>query len=198
MWEQFQEKETAMNETLKAISTRFSCRNFNDELPTDEELNLLAQAAIQAPSGMNRQGWQIIVVKDKALIEEMEAEGTKEMAKMPDKTLYNRIMSRGGQLYYNAKSMILIAIKESVPKGAEMFDAGIVAENIVLAATSLGLANLHCGLAGLAFAGEKSDEFKQKLKFPEGYEFGIGILLGHTDTPTAPHEPDQAKITIIQ
>lgn len=187
-----------MNDTLKAMEKRFSCRDFNDVIPTDEELALLAQAAIQSPSGMNRQGWQVIVIKDKALIDEMDAEGMKVLSSWSDKTMYERIMDRGGKLFYNVPRMFLIAVKEAEQKGAEMFDCGIVAENVVIAAESMGLASLHCGLAGLPFAGDKADEFKQRLKFFEGYEFGIGILLGHTDNPTAPHVPDQAKITVIE
>lgn len=40
------------------------------------------------------------------------------------------------------------------------------------------LANLICGLAGLAFAGDKAAYFKKKLGFPEGCEFGAAVLLG--------------------
>ena len=185
-----------MNDTLKAIEKRFSCRNFNDEVPTDEELNLIAQAAIQSPSGMNRQGWQVIVIKDKKLVDEMNDEGMKTLASMPELSLYNRIVSRGGSLFYNAPRMIVIAVKEDEPKGAELMDCGIVAQNIVIAAQSLGLANLHCGLARFSFEGEKGEEYKQRLQFPAGYEFGIAILLGHTDEELAPHDPDQEKITI--
>ena len=187
-----------MNETLKAMETRFSCRNFNEAVPTDEELTLLAQAAIQSPSGMNRQCWQIIVVKDKNFIDEMNNEGMKILSEMPDSTLFERINSRGGKLFYNAPRMIVIAVKEAETKGAELLDCGIVAENIVIAAEALGLASLHCGLLSVPLSGERAEEFKQHLQFPEGYECGIGILLGHTDNKVAPHVPDQTKITIIE
>jgi len=186
-----------MNDTLKAMEARFSCRDFNEKVPTDEELNLIAQAAIQSPSAMNMQGWQVIVVKDKSLIDEMDNEIMKLASEMPDKALYERMMERGGKIFYNAPRMIVIAICDPEEKGSEVFDCGIVAENIVIAAQSLGLANLHCGLANLAFESDKAEEFKQRLQFPAGYKSGIGILLGHTSNPTAPHVPDQAKITII-
>lgn len=187
-----------MNETLNIIAERFSCRSFNGQMPKDSDLAAIAQAAIQAPSGMNRQLWQVIVVKNKALIDDMEAEGTAFMAGMQDRSMYDRVMSRGGRLFYNAPCMILIAIKESVPKGAELIDCGILAQTIVLAASSLGLSTLHCGLVGLAFAGNKAEEFKKRLKFPAGYECGMGILLGYPTEKTAPHVPDQNKITIIE
>jgi nitroreductase len=159
---------------------------------------LIAQAGIQAPSGMNRQQWQVIVVKNRDLMSEMEIEGLKTLSSMPDKTMYQRIMDRGGKLFYNAPCMIVLAIKEGYPKGAELVDCGILAQNIVLAATSLGINTVHCGFVLMAFAGEKAQYFKEKLKFPEGYECGMAILLGYAKTSTSPHSPNQDKITIIE
>lgn len=186
-----------MNETLKVISERFSCRNFSDRMPEPEFLDAITQSAIQAPSGMNRQCWHVIVIKNNDIISEMEAEGMKFLSLMEDKTMYERILSRGGRLFYNAPCIILIAIKEAYPKGAELIDCGILAQNIVLAATSLGISNLHCGFVGLAFAGEKASEFKSKLKFPEGYECGMGVLLGYANVTAPPHSPNQDKVTFI-
>ena len=186
-----------MNDTLKIMSERFSCRSFTDEMPDNETLDAIARAAITAPSGMNRQHWQVIVIKNKEIIEDMESQGMK-MLSLFDANMYERIMKRGGKLFYNAPCMILIAVKEAVPKGAELMDCGILAQNIVLAATSLGVANLHCGFAVLAFAGEKAAEFKKRLKFPKGYECGMGVLLGYAKDTAAPHLPNEEKITIIE
>ena len=187
-----------MNETLKIIANRFSCRSFSDRMPDDNQLQLIARAAIQAPSGMNRQHWHIVVVKNKKLIAEMEEAGMKVLSLMDDKSTYDRIMSRGGRLFYNAPCMIMVAVKQAIPKGAELIDCGIAAQNIVLAAESLGLASLHCGLACLAFAGENGEKFKAMLKFPPGYECGIGVLLGYAKVKALPHEPVREKITVIE
>lgn len=187
-----------MNDTLKNISERFSCRSFSGKMPEDKYLDAIALAAIQAPSGMNRQHWHVIVVKNKDLISEMDKEGINIISHIEDKSIYERIMKRGGKLFYNAPCMIVIAIKEAYPKGAELIDCGILAQNISLAATSLGIANLHCGFVGLAFAGDRANEFKAKLKFPDGYECGMGVLLGYTENAALPHVPNQNKITYIE
>ena len=187
-----------MNETLRTISKRFSCRSFTEIMPEDEQLSAITQAAIQAPSGMNRQGWQVIVVKNKGLIDEMEAEGMKIISNMEDKSIFDRIVSRGGRLFYNAPCIIVIAVKEAYPKGAELIDLGILAQNIALAATSLGIDNLHCGFVGLAFTGEKAADFKCRLQFPEGYECGMGVLLGYAKEANQPHVPNNEKITVIE
>ena len=186
-----------MNETLKIIQARSSCRNFIDKLPTDEELKAIAQAAIQSPSGMNRQCWQIIVVKNKEIILEMDKEGLQNL-KAADNAFYERVVARTGDLFYHAPCMIMIAIKKAEKEGAELVDLGIVAQNIVIAAESLGLASLHCGLAGFSFAGSRAEDFKKKLSFPPEYECGLAVLLGHAKEKRAPREPDQGKITYIQ
>ena len=64
-----------MNEILKAMSARYACRDFKEEMPEDEKLQAIAQAAIQAPSALNIQPWRVIVVKNKELISDMEFEG---------------------------------------------------------------------------------------------------------------------------
>ena len=95
--------------------------------------------------------------------------------------------------------MIIIPIGKTEPPGAEMFDCGIIAENIALAATSIGIDNLICGIAAFCFAGDKNDEFRHRLGFPDGFGIGISVLLGYaSDTGGKPHEPDNRKISYIE
>ena len=185
-----------MNDTLKCIEERFSCRDFTNQMPTDEQLNAIAQAAIQAPSGINRQPCQVIVVKNKALIDEMEQEGMKNI-KTNDEATYQRLMSRNGTLFYHAPCLFIIGVDKVNPSGMEMIDMGILVENAVLAAGSLGISSLICGLIRFAFSGDKAAEFKKRLSMPEGYECGIAVLFGYAKEVKAPHVPNQNKITFI-
>lgn len=186
-----------MNDTLKVIADRYSCRSFDGRCPADSDLRLIAEAALQAPSGMNRQPWQIIVVKDQGLIADIEAEGIRVIEATPALSHYSRVVARYGSLFYRAPCMIIIALKSAVPPGAELIDCGIVAQNIALAAASLGIANLHCGLTACAFAGDRAAEFKARLQMREGHEIGMSVLLGYAAETRAPHKPDLEKITWI-
>jgi nitroreductase len=76
--------------------------------------------------------------------------------------------------------------------------AGILSQNVALAAHSLGLGNVICAMAGISLNGLREDELKKRLQFPEGYDFGIAVLLGTAKTGKAPHELDQAKVTYIK
>jgi len=186
------------NETIKTIMRRYSCRAFTDKLVSAEDLRTIALAAVAAPSGMNRQPWRIIVLTDKKLIAEMETEGMRILAEMEDKTAYNRIMARGGKLFYNAQSIVFVALAKPEPASFEKIDCGIVAENIALAATSLNIDNVICAFASLCFTDTKGEDFKRRLGFPKGYEFGISVLLGYAAKPDGkPHEPDLTKICFV-
>ncbi|MCL2351546.1 MAG: nitroreductase family protein [Firmicutes bacterium] len=181
-----------MNETLKTIAERYSCRDFADTPLSEDLVKALAGAALAAPSGMNRQPWHVVAITDKRLIDELDAEGMRVLA-ASDKAGYERIASRGGKLFYNAPCMIMVAAESP---GSAM-DCGILSENVALAAHSLGLGSVICGMAGVPLSGPRGDELKKRMKFPDGYVFGVAILVGTAKSGKAPHEPDWTKVTYI-
>ena len=181
-----------MNETLNVIAGRYSCRAYDGRLPERQMLEAIAAAAVQSPSAMNCQPWHIVVITDKAFIDEMDTEGMKILAGAEDKTAYERFMNRGGKLYYNAPCMFLILKKP----GADL-DTGIVSENIAVAAASLGLGNVICGMAAIPFSGEKGGIFRKKAGFSGDWDFGMAVLVGYAEKPGAPHEPDMTKISFV-
>ena len=107
-------------------------------------------------------------------------------------------MERGGRLFYGAPCMIVVPI-DPVQYAPALIDCGILCQNITLAATSLGIANIMYGFTGLAFAsGLRAEEFSKRLGFPVGYAFGCSALLGYANTKKPPHVPDKNKITFVE
>lgn len=73
-----------------------------------------------------------------------------------------------------------------------------MSQNIAIAATSLGLGNVIAAMCATAFLeGDRTEEFKSKVNWPDGYEFGMGVLVGYAEAKKEPHEIDEAKLTII-
>jgi len=184
-----------MNDTLKTIAERYSCRAYDGRAVEQEKLEAVTLAAVQAPSAMNRQPWEIVVITDKAFIDEMDAVAMTELAAREDKTFYERIKQRGGKIFYNAPCMIVVVKKKTA--NFDTFDCGIATQNIALAAHSLGLANVICAMAGIPLNGPRGAEFKERIGIAGDDEFGMAVLLGYTDSPGKPHEPDLSKIRFI-
>ena len=178
-----------MNEVLNVIKNRYSCRSFDGKKVEENKVEELVLAALASPSGMNQQPWKIVVVENKQLIDEMSCFGMDELKKKEDQSTYNRMMERGGTLFYNAPLMIVIAIKE----GKEL-DCGIVVENIALAASSLGLGNCICGMARLPLSHKEYHD----CIIPEGYVFGTSLLVGYPTHINKPHDVDMNKVVYVK
>jgi len=183
-----------MNETLKTIAERHTCRDFKDTPLTDEQVSALVDAALASPSGMNSQPWHISVITNKAIVDDMDAAGVEFMAAQEDKAYYHRIMDRGGKLFYNAPCMIVISTDGSTWAS---LDSGIMCQNISLAAHSLGLGSCIVGLLRMPMSSARADEFRALLKFPEGYDYIIGVLVGTANSGKEPHELMKSKVTYI-
>ena len=177
-----------MNEVIKAISERYTCRDFKPEPLDSADIDALVNAALAAPSAMNLQPWHIIVVTDKDFIEEMDAAAMEYIKH--DAEWYKRFMDRGGKIFYNAPCIIFIAKDQSE---AAALDCGIVSQNIALAAHSLGLGSCICGMARYAL--EQNNNFIKRLNFPHGYSFGMSVCVGKINSGKAPHEIDKNKVT---
>jgi len=185
-------------ETIQTMLTRYSCRAYTNKMPSDEALRAIAEAAVASPSAVNQQNWRVIVVKNKELIADLETEGMKFLMAQNDKGAYNRIMSRGGKMLYNAPCMIIVPINKSFSERYALMDLGIVVENVALAAASLGINSVICGMIAHCFAGDRAEEFNRRLAIPEGYEIGLAVLLGYAEKQGQPHELDYSKISFVE
>lgn len=181
-----------MNETLQTMAKRFACRKY-DGRPLDRQtLDAIALAALQSPSGLNRQPWEIHIITDREFLAELDSEGMRMLSEAEDKSTYKRFMDRGGSLLYNTPCMFLVLKRP----GYDM-DAGIVAMSITLAAQSMGLGSVVCGMAEIPFTGPKGDDFKKRAAFHDDFEFGISVLVGHAAMDGEAHEPDSSKLKFI-
>ncbi|MDR1693221.1 MAG: nitroreductase [Oscillospiraceae bacterium] len=176
-----------------AITERYSCRDFTGEPLKEDQLKTLAEAALASPSAMNLQPWHITIVTDKALLEELDAVGVKEI-EAQDKDWYAQVMQRGGTIFYNAPCMVMVSSNGSDPAA---MDCGIVSQNVSLAAHALGLGSVICGMARLPLSGSRKEDFEKKLQFPDGYHFGIAILVGEAKTEREPHKLDWGKVSYV-
>lgn len=171
-----------MSDILEVIGTRSSIRAYTEEALQDEQIKLLVEAGLKAPTATNRQEFHISVVKKgNPVLAEIEEEKNKITGKPAEKNFY-----------YDAPVVLFISADKDFRWGE--LDAGIVAENIHLAAHGLGLGSLIIGCVRNALSQEKKQYFADKLRFPGNCEFKIAIAVGHAATSKEPHVYDAEKL----
>lgn len=170
-----------MNETIQAIEMRSSTRSYTDEKLTQEELDILIKAGLQAPTAANRQEIFFTVIDGKnPILQEIEDEKNRLNGSAPQTNFY-----------YNAPTVIIISADKAMHWG--FHDAGIAVENIALAAEALGLGSVIIGCIEGAMKGEKEAYFNSALKLPENYEYSVAIALGHKAASKEPHTFEAEK-----
>ena len=184
-----------MNDTQKSIMERYSCRGFSEAPISEDKIKAIVDAALAAPSAMNMMPWFVTVITNKAFIDEIDAEGMSILSEEEDKSGYDRMMERGGKLFYNAPVMVVISSDGSGPAA---LDCGILTQNVALSAHALGLGNVICGMAGVPLSGRRAEEFKRRMSIPDKYNFAMSVLIGEATTSKDPHELDCSKVSYVK
>lgn len=176
-----------MNEVLKTIERRSSIRAYANEKLTEEEIKALITAGLQAPTARNMQEVHISVVDgDNPLVEEIEQEKRRVILSSASEEAKKSIADNPNNFCYNAPTLFILSVDKDF-KWSKV-DAGIAAENISLAAESMGLGSLIIGIIDDAMKGDKKDYFAKAFKFPDNFEFAIAVAAGRKSAGKEPHE----------
>lgn len=183
-----QEKEKT-NATIETIMARRSIRKYKDTPVSRETLNTILECGINAPNGQNKQSWEVRVVDNPALLNEM----TEAMAAAhPD---FPAEFAKG--CFRGAPVMVFIARDLSYDFSA--YDCGLMAENIMLSAWSMGVGSICLG-SPVRFLTDNDvcKPYVEKLGFSEGYELCLCVGLGYADEAPAAKPRNKEKIKFVE
>jgi nitroreductase len=141
-------------DVTSAIKKRRSIRKFKAVEVPDDLLNEILEGARQAPSGANRQPWQMIVVTD------------------PERRR-SLVPICKDQKFVADAPVFIAAVDDPAQKWARV-DVAIAMEHIALLAVERGLGTCYVG----AFDGEKLAMY---LGVPKPYVVTVGMALGYPD-----------------
>jgi len=200
-------KRNYPNETVKTIYERRAIRKFKDKPVEKEIIFELLEAARMAPSAMNKQPWHFYVLNNKDVIKALSSaimhHSKLAMLKAGIKEIVHTILHpssfhlKDGVDFFKAEDPIFhgapVVIFISSTKGNEwaQLDIGMCAQNIMLAAKSLGLDSCPVGLAKFI---EHTDEYNE-FEVPSSEEINLAIIIGYGDETPHIHErkKDNAK-----
>jgi nitroreductase len=197
-----EETFTLVDATMKVIQDRRSIREFTPEPVSDRDLDMLLEAARQAPSGENAQPWRFIVVKDEGMRKKMGAiagggSGRRFTAEFVTKKMQERFtnlqdeakrkaafekLTSGQVSAFMADAPVNIIVCGKKDVWDMPYDTSAAIENILLMVTALGLG--ACWVIAPCIDIRDEERMKALLGIPEGFKAVSVLSVGH---PTRPH-----------
>lgn len=149
----------------RVMALRKSVRSYTEEPVSEEDRKVLIHAALESPVGHhNDRGYALVSVTDPKVLKMISTEGGEKVGKP--------------HMIFEAPLLILICRTNDAMENLQGFDAGIIAENIHLKASDLGLGSII--LFGFIRLLGKDAEYLKALNLPEGMTPLLAVAIGHT------------------
>lgn len=178
---------TQQNQVVETIMARRSIRKYKEQAVETEKLQEILKCGINAPNGMYKESWEIRVVQDPKLLDEID----KGFAAFRAQKGNTRKMHAS----YGAPCLIFIAHDTNYE--LSQVDCGLLGGNIILAAQSMGLGT--CCLGGLVryVNAPEGAEFLKRLELSDSSKLLYAISLGYPDETPAAKPRNIEKIKYI-
>lgn len=164
----------------KVLVNRVSTRKYNNQIPDEQSIQKIIEAALLAPIvHFHKLHLSVVTNKDVMnLADEAAAEffEKSDTIKMPRPYLYGApvwiILS--GKKYDEKENPQARLMNENL-----FWNVGSIIENMELQATALGIAS--CGINTTVVAMLNRPDVKKAVDIPEGYEALASVIIGYTD-----------------
>jgi nitroreductase len=172
---------------LDTIFTRRSVRGYAPQVLNPATVRSLLDAAVQAPTALHAEPWAFVVVQDRSLLKRLsdrakgkwagEASHDRDLHPAGDPAMSQAFAERVADpafcIFYDASTLIVICARMRGPFVEA--DCWLAAENLMLAATALGLGTCCIGSAIPVL---NSPETKAELGIPADVQAVAPIIVG--------------------
>ena len=167
--------------TLDAIKARHSTRAFTDKQISAEDLDTILFAGGQAAvGGADFKSLKIYAVQDPDLLKAIDETSAK--------------LRPGSHPLYGAPTLVVLATKESILPNIEFTNAGCVLQNMLLAATDLGIDSIYLWMP--MYGINNDPEMIKRLGFPEGFTCVGTVALGYAAKEFRKPKADEQRIEV--
>jgi len=186
-----------MNETIRTIRERRSIRAYQPQQVDDNALQQIVLAGQFAPTAMGLQPWHFTVLQHPEKLEQLQRL-CKEVFLHSDNAALREAASRDDyHLFYHAPTLILVS--GDAQATAPMQDCVLAMENMLLAATSLGISScwVHSPIMLCGNAEGASAFTALELGIPSGYQPYAAAVFGYSAMPLPEAAPRKSDIITI-
>ncbi len=174
------------NTVVENIMTRRSIRKYQERPVNRDTMEVILTCGINAPNAINKQAWEVRVVDDPAVMNEIQE---MMVAANPD---HKPEMVTG--CFRGAPTMVFIA--NDTTFAYSPVDCGLLSQNIMLSAWSMGVGSVCLG-SPVRFL-QNSPQAIEKLGFSEGYAPLVCIGLGYPDETPDAKPRDRSKVRFVE
>jgi nitroreductase len=158
------------------IKGRRSVRAYTNEPVSKEQIEIVLEAGVWAPTAMHREPLKFVIVEDKQLIKYVSDE-TKIMVQKMMPALAEQFSTSADIVCYNAPVLIFIcAEKDPQWNNTNLLDSVLAAENMFLKAYALGLGTCYMGFVSFL---NNNPEALKKIGVPGNYAMTVPFIMGH-------------------
>ena len=185
-----------MNETIKTIFARHTSRGFKPDHIPAEQLNVILTCGLHAPSAMNSQNWHFCAVNDDGIMKrlvELTGKALPEPAKERMKARYGG--NDNFSIFYGAPTVVIVS--GDAGDDYAPVNCGFAAQNLLVAAESLGIGSCVVGLAAYFFNSPEYTDIKKELGIPDGCKSLFAVCLGYEASDFASPDRLPDRVTVI-
>ena len=183
------------NQVVECIMSRRSIRAYKPEQIKDEELQIILECGINAPSARNSQPWEVRVMRDKEAIDNLNKEVIADMIeKRPEAK--ERFADEDASVFFHAPTLLVVAYDTTQYWGQS--DCGMLVQNILLAAESMNIGSCAVGCCRDYINSPKGADFVKSLNLPENYVVYLTVTLGYKDENPDAKPRDDKKVAYME
>lgn len=185
---------TKDQQVVENLKTRRSVRAYKPDLIPDDVMNSILECAVYAPSGMNRQPWELRVVTDTAILDGLTRLQVSSMDADDPRNPKNDPNFRN--MFRNAPTVVFVGIQEGP---CSLVDCGLLTGNLVNAAWAYGIGScIQMAPVRFILSCEEAKPYLDMMQFSEGFELTLAIGLGYPDETPDAKPRDMSKIRYIR
>ena len=176
------------NPTIATIMERRSIRAYKPDTIARQTLERIIECGINAPNGQNKQSWEIRIVHNPAIFDSLK---TIMADAYPDKAEMAVGSFRGAP--------VMIFIARDLNYDFSAYDCGLLAQNIMLSAQSLGIGSICLG-SPVRFINDNPAcaPILQRLNFSPNYQLSLCIGLGYANETPDPKPRNKDKAQFLE
>lgn len=182
-------------EAIDVLLQRHSTRDFQPKQISDDEIDIIVHAGLNASTAMNRQSWHLTVVQNRELLQAISGAVGEVLIETEVPSLIERARSSGFSSFHHAPTVIFVS---GDGNRYSMADCANATQNMCNAAFALGIGSCYIGSFVQAFNHPSGEKLLTYFDLPHSFRPAFAVALGYPNSKEPPKKDRKWKVSYIK